>query len=875
MFRTNARKSLAVLAAATLGASLLVGAPASANVRLALGPAYAGQELAVPTGNAFVLKVNYLAGNSNANSNTLKFLLQSNGAIGIKALANASAATAAGVDQGNNTTNEVIAANSTSGVVAAATSAGVGHLGIGLRAGSTSTTYTVTATAWEDNDGSGAINGDEWRSAPVTITFLKHSDINWGISLDPVNVGTSNQDFDVAVSSTNINLSQLVETSTTSQLALRFAIGTAVAGSAPTLAFYDKDDNVAYAEGPTGNTLAAGNVVNTSLYFGSAQIVGVVAATSTGWLKTILGTDNQAWSTAPSGGATAVKTNAVTVVANTLATIGRVVTTASSTVSAATDSDTATANVLSGATTVTVSSTVTVAAGQSKSGQVVTFTVEENGNSTLSAGASVATGGKTFSNTNVGTVQRVSVTAVTDADGKATISITTAGLKDADAFKVIASGQGLATKSLTVTAKDRTAATVRAINAIGNSAQLTFPAAQTVTITAAVVDQFGVGISDAGYAVKATDDSGTPRTITASVSNGTATLVMPAYATAQTRTVTLQAVKNGVDVSGVTSTVAVTIGTETAVANLTYSGSVTGTGANFGVGSDVDLGLNTKAFTAVDTRVAGSAPTLDAQYVTVTATTLNASNAAVAGSVTFSGTNLDFESDGVYARGSITVRSNASGVASVKVYSNISGSKVLTIASGSVTRTQTIVHAAPAASAATAINITTPANVPAGRTLTVTGIVVDKFGNGVDATNFALSYAGPGFYSTLPSSLVDGKFAFNVLIGSNETGTATISASVYTGSDRISASKSVNIGSGAASGAGKVNVGSFNGKLVVYASGLSGKTISWKVGGTWGKQVAASNYAVFNRPTPRAGVTVSVNIYVDGVLTLTKSVVTR
>ena len=74
---------------------------------------------------------------------------------------------------------------------------------------------------------------------------------------------------------------------------------------------------------------------------------------------------------------------------------------------------------------------------------------------------------------------------------------------------------------------------------------------------------------------------------------------------------------------------------------------------------------------------------------------------------------------------------------------------------------------------------------------------------------------------------------------------------------------------------GTVNVGSFNGKLVVYASGLNGARISWKVGGVWGVGTATSNYSIFNRPTPRAGVTVSVDVYVNGVKTLTKSVVTR
>lgn len=73
----------------------------------------------------------------------------------------------------------------------------------------------------------------------------------------------------------------------------------------------------------------------------------------------------------------------------------------------------------------------------------------------------------------------------------------------------------------------------------------------------------------------------------------------------------------------------------------------------------------------------------------------------------------------------------------------------------------------------------------------------------------------------------------------------------------------------------KVNVGSFSGKLVVYAYNLTGKTIAWKVGGKWGKGLATSNYSVFDRPTPRSGATVNVEVFVNGVSSLTKTVTTR
>ena len=75
---------------------------------------------------------------------------------------------------------------------------------------------------------------------------------------------------------------------------------------------------------------------------------------------------------------------------------------------------------------------------------------------------------------------------------------------------------------------------------------------------------------------------------------------------------------------------------------------------------------------------------------------------------------------------------------------------------------------------------------------------------------------------------------------------------------------------------GKVNVGSFNGKLVVYAAGLDGAKISWKVAGRWGVAYAVgNNLNRFDRPVGASGVNVIVEIYVNGVKQLTKTVLTR
>ena len=74
----------------------------------------------------------------------------------------------------------------------------------------------------------------------------------------------------------------------------------------------------------------------------------------------------------------------------------------------------------------------------------------------------------------------------------------------------------------------------------------------------------------------------------------------------------------------------------------------------------------------------------------------------------------------------------------------------------------------------------------------------------------------------------------------------------------------------------RVNVGSFNGKLVVYAINLDGSRITWKVGGIWGQDTAVGNQLNrFDRLTPRKGVTVKVDIFVNGIKRMSKNVLTR
>ncbi|MFM2023766.1 MAG: hypothetical protein RIR89_1158 [Actinomycetota bacterium] len=74
-----------------------------------------------------------------------------------------------------------------------------------------------------------------------------------------------------------------------------------------------------------------------------------------------------------------------------------------------------------------------------------------------------------------------------------------------------------------------------------------------------------------------------------------------------------------------------------------------------------------------------------------------------------------------------------------------------------------------------------------------------------------------------------------------------------------------------------LNVGTFNGKIVVYAKGFTGSTISWKIAGRWQKATVTSNFQAFDRITRAKGVNVLVDVYVNGskVPSFSKTVLTK
>jgi hypothetical protein len=74
-----------------------------------------------------------------------------------------------------------------------------------------------------------------------------------------------------------------------------------------------------------------------------------------------------------------------------------------------------------------------------------------------------------------------------------------------------------------------------------------------------------------------------------------------------------------------------------------------------------------------------------------------------------------------------------------------------------------------------------------------------------------------------------------------------------------------------------VNVATFNNKIVVYAKGMKGETITWKIAGKWVKVKVTKDYQLFDRLTAAIGVNVNVDVHRATVKTplLSKTVLTK
>ncbi len=304
--------------------------------------------------------------------------------------------------------------------------------------------------------------------------------------------------------------------------------------------------------------------------------------------------------------------------------------------------------------------------------------------------------------------------------------------------------------------------------------------------------------------------------------------------------------------------------------------------------ADFAASTTTKTLVAVDSRVNATVPTVveaAGKAVVSGAVTNSSTGAAKAGQVvTFSGAGLLFKSGDVWSIGSATAIAN-DGTFAVDVYSNNPGTKVVTVTSGSLTKTASLVFTG-ASSAVRALTISGAQKVLPGSTLQAAILLVDGNGNAVDTTApattpaseyISVSYDGPGLLSgsALPTETdKDGKASVRYLLGTGDRGVATVTVKFdanfdgdFVDATDITATRQYLIGVTASMSAGskRANV------VVKNAFGATIKVVSGSKSVT---KVATSNTQRVSLTKLTAGKK-TVKVYVNGVLVSSKSVTVR
>jgi len=872
MSNNMTRKGLAISAAGALaltGLSAVPASAASASLAPDAGTTYVGL-----VGETFTLQGGW--SNDIANFANVKVAISNPDGIGFTVTyTDTSGADAEGVLAAEATDVLTATANGSAPTVAISATDGAGD---------------VTVQMWSDDDGDGNVDAGETASPARTVSFLAVADVDFSVILANVTAGDEEISAEV-LASDNVNLSQVEN----DHLQVVFRQG----DSAAILAANAITD--AQAAGVDGS-IEAGEGTDTAWDTDTNKLTATADVTDPG-VAAFVPNDGiviyaQAmYDAAGDGtpGADEVGTfDFQELAATEVDDIVELVVTES-----ANAIDAGGSGSLRAATAATHEFTYVVedAGNAGVSGVTVAVTIAETGNDTLAAAASISAGGKTLTNADDGDTESITFNVVTDADGKAIFNVTVDGdTADGNTIAISAAAEGVAEAADTYTF---VRGDVASIYAVGRNAATDVTgvsaADATVGVTYHIIDIFGVPASN-DYRVEVTGGDATVRQAT---SNGVASVTAELDGAGATTLVASVQVKftdgnyyafdnaalNGTEYEEGDGAVAV---------NTLFDVISTLSVSDLDLNDPADEAALNKALVSGDARVQTFGDGLfdydaaDGTNITGTVTAIN--NTATNTSVTLSAPGLGFvTSNGIYAKDSITVLTSAAGAFSVAYVGNVAGDYTITVTSGTKSEEIEVAIEAAVQGNETAVNLSVVNNEP-GKTMTVSGTVVDAFGNPVPvvADDFSLTYDGPGLLvNDLPTSVgADGSFEFKVLLGQNETveGTVTVETA---GADKVDLAAdtaaqqadnviaTLDIAPAAPAADTKVNAGSFKGYVAVYAKGHEGKRLSAKIGNDW--VVVESLASNFERIVDftGAGYTISVRIYIDRVLVDTIVVTTK
>ena len=624
-------------------------------------------------------------------------------------------------------------------------------------------TTTITITPFLDTVvADGKISTNEYTGPAVTLTFHAADEVTATTTLATPEIGTTDLVASVVLDK-NINSAAIPAGSVTVAYTKN---GSAIAGQGAVEAEWSADDSAWLATGT-----AAANIAEGDIYAAQATVDGADAG------------GNTSSSSATAGTATALAAPAFETSSNV-----RI--------------EATNAQVKAGAGSITLSSTATAAA----EGDIVTFTFTKT---SLRSGATLTAGGKTLTSADTS----ISVEVAADADGKAEITASYAGFATTTAADVVTVGASIVgaaavidSTTKTITAVDAVSTKLVDANTLGTDAVRAIAAGGSVSLDLHLVDQFGAAIAaERRFVYTITNASANVEVSVPSsqvTSTGAATVTVTDVSTASSGTFELSVAVQKKDTNGNwAADVAVAVVADfvmggAAVASLTTTAAMDT--------DDAALTLQTVDMVDQDGRKLNlSAAPYSGNGFVITGYVKAASGAVVAGQpVTISAAGAGFATgvttSDVYRTDSITVYTTSTGQYTVNAFSNVAGLVDFTVTSGSASKTTTGYFDDAALTAGSVITIDAPAAVAPGSTLVVKATLADKYGNPVSATkaanSVAIAYDGPGLQVSTPTDFVDGALQFGVLLGSNDSGTATVTISVYTGDDKISVQKTVVVG---------------------------------------------------------------------------------
>jgi len=490
------------------------------------------------------------------------------------------------------------------------------------------------------------------------------------------------------------------------------------------------------------------------------------------------------------------------------------------------------------------------------------------------------------------------INTTTDKDGNWSIDLGTAGLDATDTVKVeVASVDGVTGTSgtngeMTITIAESDYTLLDTTDVTGEELR-TIEAGDSVTMSYQMVDQWGDAPDNGTYRVAISDLSNSRATkaadfaVSASVVDGLVSLTFTDNGTGIGYTdvraqfgLTAGALST---TSGDFITTRVYVVADSAVDSITLDDLVYGS-AQYVEDTTTDnrekLLLEDKAFGAYDANQAvpgAEAPEVDSTYVvTMAGTVANAAEAGLDGAVvTVSGSGLQFLVGSVYAVDSAAFVVDGDGDFSVDVWSQIGGTRTVTITSGGVSQTLALPYAGAAAGSEDSLTVAPVASITPGSTTNVVATVKDDLGNGVEGitVQFAtvIGYMAQAEVTTDANGVAVGKLVTSVA----DKGNTSLTVSIPGNDDVAAVSQTVGVGQSADQ---KVNAGSFKGYVALYAKGYEGQRMSAKVGNDWvivPAIPAATNDLFRAVEFVGAGVEISVRLYIDRVLIDTIPLLTK